>query len=378
MSNQTQWDVAVVGAGIMGLAHAYTLAKRGKRVIVFERNPRAMSASVRNFGMLWPVGLWAGEWHRRALRSRDIWVEVLEQSGIWHERTGSLHLAYREDEAAVLLEFIEAGPQAGYDCEWRDARQILAQSPLVNPENLIGGMWSPTEVCVDPRQVIAALPGWLSKTYGVQFEFNCAVTAYDQPKVTAGGREWRADRLIVCSGEDFQTLYPETFAFSGMIRVKLQMMRSQAYGEDVKLGPMLAAGLTLCHYPCFNDCPSLSALRERFERELPEYVRYGIHVMASQHGSGEITLGDSHEYGDDITPFDKDEIDRLILDYLRKFLILPNLHIASRWQGVYAKHPTEVAYTAKPAPGATIVGSPSGRGMTMSFGIAEMIVDFME
>ncbi len=369
-----QFDDAIVGAGIMGLAHAYHLAKRGRRVIVFERNERAMGASVRNFGMLWPVGLWPGEWHRRALRSRDIWLDVLNESGIWHEQTGSLHLAYHESEAAVLQEFIDVGPETGFDCEWRTPREILRLSPAVNPMNLLGGMWSPTEVCVDPREVIARLPGFLQKTYGVQFEFNTAVAGYEQPAVFAGGREWKAQNLYVCSGEDFQTLYPETFAASGMTRVKLQMMRSQAYGEQLRIGPMLAAGLTLCHYPCFSDCPSLPALRERFQKDMPDYVRYGIHVMASQHARGEITIGDSHEYDEEITPFNKDEIDELILTYLRNFLVLPDLRITSRWMGVYAKHPTEVVYTAHPAPGATIIGSPSGRGMTMSFGVAEMIV----
>src|SRR5262245_12594233 len=100
-----QFDDAVVGAGIMGMAHAYALAKRGRRVIVFERNARAMGASARNFGMLWPIGQPAGLPRRVAMRSREIWLDVLSASGLWHDRSGSLHLAYHELETAVLREF---------------------------------------------------------------------------------------------------------------------------------------------------------------------------------------------------------------------------------------------------------------------------------
>ena len=69
-----------------------------------------------------------------------------------------------------------------------------------------------------------------------------------------------------------------------------------------RLGPMLAGGLTLRHYRGFEAAPP--ALSERLERELPEHVRYGVHVLVSQNGRGELVLGDSHEYDDDIQPFD--------------------------------------------------------------------------
>src|SRR5262249_35166102 len=92
------FDDAIVGAGIVGLAHAYHLARRGRRVIVLERGERAQGASVRNFGMLWPIGQPAGPPRKLALRSLEIWRQVLQASGLWHDSAGSLHLAYRDDE----------------------------------------------------------------------------------------------------------------------------------------------------------------------------------------------------------------------------------------------------------------------------------------
>jgi FAD dependent oxidoreductase TIGR03364 len=233
-------------------------------------------------------------------------------------------------------------------------------------------MWSPTEVCVDPRRVIASLPGWLHQRYGVEFVWSCAVTGYDAPTVVAGGQEWKANRLWVCAGDDMQTLYPDALHDSGLFRCKLQMMRSQPC--EWRLGPMLAAGLTLRHYASFRDCPTLPALQKRIAAERPEFDRYGIHVMASQNGAGELVLGDSHEYRNDITPFDNAEIDRLILDYLATFLVTPDLYIAARWHGIYLKHPTESYFVAHPAPNATLVTGVGGAGMTLSFGLAEKVV----
>lgn len=372
--SSSHFDAAIVGAGILGLAHAYHLAKRGQRVIVFERSPQAMGASVRNFGMLWPIGQTAGEMHTLALRSRDIWLEVLQESGLWHEQTGSLHLTYREDEAQVLREFAETAPGKGFDCRLLTPSEVAERAPAVRQDGLTAAIWSPTETCVDPREIIGGLPAYLNRRYGVQFVFHTAVVGYEQPRVHAGGQVWEADRLFVCSGDDIQTLYPHVLQQQGFLRCKLQMMRSQPYGADFRIGPMLAAGLTLRHYKAFQECPSLAALKARVAAETPEFDRYGIHVMTSQNGRGEIVIGDSHEYDDAIEPFDKQVIDALILDYLNTFLNVPELAISTRWQGIYLKHPTEPYFIARPEPGVALVTGVGGAGMTLSFGLAEKVV----
>jgi FAD dependent oxidoreductase TIGR03364 len=209
-------DVAIVGGGILGLAHAYAAARRGHNVVVFERNPRAAGASVRNFGMIWPIGQPHGEMHAMAMRSREIWTEVLHEAQLPHFLTGSLHVVYRSDEAAVAREFAELAPSLGYACQWLDAHAVLERSHAVRSEHLLGGLWSGTELTVDPRVTIAALPAFLSERFGVQFRFATAVRSIQLPLIEAGRDQWKADCAIVCGGDDFETLYPEHFAVAGL------------------------------------------------------------------------------------------------------------------------------------------------------------------
>ena len=364
-------DVAIVGAGIVGLAHAYVAARAGRRVAVFERNPAATGASIRNFGMIWPIGQPAGALHEMALRSREIWVDVLEQTRLPFLPTGSLHAAYREDEAAVGQEFSEKAPALGYECTWLTPQQTLKRSEAIRAEGLLGALWSPTELTVDPRQVIRSLPKFLTERYGVQFFFNCAAQRVETSLVEAGPQRCEADLIIVASGDDFQTLFPEYFRQSGITRCKLQMMRTRPQPQGWALGPSLAFGLTFKHYPTFQMCRSLQALKERIARETPEFERWGIHVMVSQNSAGELTLGDSHEYGLAVDIFDKPAVNELILDFARKYLRVPSLEIAETWHGVYAKHPEHAYMRFPPAEGVRVVTVTSGIGMTMSFGIAE-------
>lgn len=364
-------EIGVVGAGILGLAHAYAAARRGRRVVVFERDARACGASVRNFGLVWPIGRPHGPMYQMALASRAQWIELLNDACLPYWPDGSLHVVYREDEAAVTREFAELAPGFGYQCAWLKAEEVLARSPAVRPQGLVGGLWSPTEVIVDPRVTLAALPAYLHERFGVEVRFGSAVRVIDLPVVEAGTERWHVDQVIVSSGADFESLYPEIYAEAGLTRVKLQMLRTAAQPDGWRIGPALAAGLTLRFYPSFQICTTLPALRKRILDETPEYELWGIHGLVSQTAAGELTLGDSHEYGLAVDIFNREEIDQLMLRYICGFLRAPNWDIAQRWYGVYAKHPDQPYLSLTPEPGVRIVTSPGGSGMTLSFGVAE-------
>jgi FAD dependent oxidoreductase TIGR03364 len=374
LTSHPRADVAIIGAGILGLAHAYVAAKSGKSVMVIEKNRRAAGASVRNFGMVWPIGQPAGTMLELSLRSRELWVEVLDLAKLPRRETGSLHLAYRADEAAVAREFAQLGPKLGYQCSWLNPAEVLERSHAVEPDGLLGALWSNTELTVDPRQIIQSLPTFLAQRYNVQFFFGTAVTAIEPPILYSGNGQWHAETVIVCNGDDFETLYPRHFAASGLTRCKLQMMRTAPQPSGWQLGPSLAAGLTLRFYPAFQVCTTLQALARRIAEETPEYDRWGIHALVSQTADGALTLGDSHEYGLSVDIFNKEEIDELILRYTRQFLRAPDLTVAERWFGVYAKHPEKPLVVMQPDDGVRVVASPGGSGMTLSFGVAEQSI----
>lgn len=371
MSHQ---EVAIVGAGIVGLAHAWAAARRGHKVTVFERTPAACGASIRNFGMVWPIGQPTGESYATALQSREAWLELSREAGVWVNDCGSIHLAHRDDEWAVLREFATVAGNLGYSCHLLTHEEVLQRSPAANPDGLMGGLFSDTELCVNPRTAIGAIPPWLARRYGIQFEFNTSITSIDDRQLRcADGRTWLADQIVVCGGSDFETLFPAAFAGAGMKRCKLQMMRTVKQPDGWRIGPHLASGLTLRHYKNFAICQSIAPLIQRIAQETPELDQYGIHVMASQTDQGEVILGDSHEYDSEISPFDKSVIDELMLRELRKLIHLPSWTIAQRWHGIYAKHPSDPVFVTSPQPRVVVCTATGGSGMTMSFGLAERL-----
>src|ERR1700720_562996 len=97
------FDLAVVGAGIVGLACARAAALKGLRVVVIDRDAQSSGASVRNFGFINVTGQERGASWTRARRTCAIWEEVAEKAGIAILQRG-LWMTTRRPEAVAILE----------------------------------------------------------------------------------------------------------------------------------------------------------------------------------------------------------------------------------------------------------------------------------
>jgi FAD dependent oxidoreductase TIGR03364 len=371
----TMPHAVIIGSGVIGLVHAITALERGWRVTVFERDGRALGASVRNFGTLWPIGCAFGPERDQALFGVRRWRDIGLAAGISTSSRGSLSLAYRGEAWTVLNEFAGRGDAFVL----MEADEVVRRYPAVNPAGLRGALFSEAETVVHPPTALPALAAHAG-SLGAAMHFGTPVTRVLEDAVeTADGRRVAFDQLLIAAGDEMRLFFPHELAAAGLQRCRLQMMRTVPQPAGFELGAILVSDLTLCHYPAFRDCPGTAKLRARLEAELPLHKQWGIHVIAAQHPDGSLTWGDSHEYGLDFEPGSRAEVDDLILESLRGFARVPDLRIASRWQGVYLKSTTgRTQVVLRPRERVTMVTAMGGLGMTLGWGLAEQTLDDWE
>ena len=175
------YDLAVVGAGICGLAHALAAARRGKRVVVIDRDAQANGASIRNFGFITVTGQQAGTCWRRAKRSVEVWLEIAEAAKIPILQRGLLTIARRAEARAVIEAFLQT--DMGAECRLVEPRELNNYGSSLRADEFAGALYSPHEARVESREAIPQLAAWLSERFPVTFLRETAVHAASPPKL---------------------------------------------------------------------------------------------------------------------------------------------------------------------------------------------------
>ncbi len=361
---QTQdFDLIVVGAGIVGLAHALLGQRAGLRVAVVERDARANGASIRNFGFVTVTGQGAPDTWRRARRARDIWAEIAPLAGIPVVHRGLL-MAARRAEAEQVIEEFAAGPM-GEGC------RVLRGAAL--PPLLAGAraaLHSPHELRVESRTAIPQLTAWLASLPGITLLPRQAVHAVEEGRVETAHGLLRAPRIAVCPGTDLATLFPAVFARRQTTLCKLHMLRLADPGW--RLPAAVMSDLGLHRYRGYADCPALPALRARLAADQPQHLADGVHLIVVQSADGTLVVGDSHHYDATPDPFQPEAVDALILAEFAAVLgAAPP--VLERWIGVYPSGP-EDAFVEAISPGVRLVSVTSGTGASTAFGLAEEVL----
>jgi FAD dependent oxidoreductase TIGR03364 len=367
------FDVIVVGAGIVGLAHAYTAARRGLRVCVVDKDAACVGASIRNFGFVTVTGQGAGDTWRRAWRSREVWGEVAPQAGIATLHQGLWLTAFRPQARKVLEEFMLT-PMAEA-CELLEVDEAQRRAPtlrLDGDQKAQAVLYSPHEMRVESRTAIGQLTRWLAETMNVQFRFSEAVLEVATPNVRTSRATLQAERVVVCTNSDLNGLFAERLSPHQLRLCQLHMLRIQPE-PGFKLPGSVMMDLSLVRYLGYSQLPAAALLREQLEREEGESLAHGIHLIVVQSADGSLVVGDSHHYGPVLEPFANQRVDDLILEHLRSAVQLQEARVTERWVGTYPSSSRTDCLIDQPNASTRLVLVTSGTGASTAFGIAEEV-----
>jgi FAD dependent oxidoreductase TIGR03364 len=369
------FDLVVVGAGIVGLAHALAGARRGMRVAVLERDARASMASVRNFGFVTVTGQDEGATRRRALRSREVWAEVAAAAGIEIHQRGAVVVARRPEAFAVLREY--AAGSMGEGCELWDAGETIARMPQVR-QGIAGALSSRHELRVEAREALPLLARWLEQAHGVTFLWGATALGIEGTSVRHGEGVVEGRAVVIAPGTAVAAFAPELAQRVRLRDCTLQMMRIASPGADFRLPSVVMTDLSLLRYGGFAAQPSAAALRERATRECSAQLAAGVHLIVAAGGDGTLVVGDSHRYGNLADPFSSSEVDELILGELQRLMHVPAPRIMQRWLGHYPVADVSPLLSEELAPRVRLVSVTSGTGMSTAFAIGEETLEWLE
>ncbi|WP_431281815.1 TIGR03364 family FAD-dependent oxidoreductase [Humitalea sp. 24SJ18S-53] len=354
-------DIIIVGAGIVGLAHALAARRAGLSVLVVDRDAQANGASIRNFGFVTVTGQGFPHTHRRAMRSRAIWAEVAALAKIAVHHRGLL-MACRRPEAVAVAEAFCAGPM-GTGCKMVAAADL---PPMLSP-GVLAALHSSHELRVESRDAIPRLAAWLEATQEVRFTRRTAVRGVAPGIVETTAGTLRAEKIIVCPGTDIATLFPEVFARRDTTLCKLHMLRLADPGW--RLPAAVMSDLGMARYLGYAHETPLGPLLDRLAAEQRDALDHGVHLIVVQGADGSLVVGDSHHYAATPDPFQPGFVDEIILDEFRAvFGAAPP--VVERWTGIYPSGPEDM-FTEDLGPGLRLVSVTSGTGASTAFGIAE-------
>ena len=362
-------ELVVVGAGIVGLAHAVEAHSRGLSVVVVERDERAVGASIRNFGHICATAQ-QGRAYDYAQLSREQWISLAGKAGFDVQATGTVIAARHDDEVAVLREFAEQ--RGATQVCLLDRAGVESHLPT-RDESVIAGAWLPMDLRVDPRAAVPAIANWLAAE-GVKFRYGESVQAFEPGLVRTNGGDIRCDRVIVAVGHDVDRLFPDIAKSIDMQRCVLHMLQVEA-PQGGLYPPAVLSGLSILRYAGLASCPSAVAVRERFARDSPELLDVGMNLMFTQRPDGDLVVGDTHTYATTHDPFKDDALDDLILRESARLLGVSALNVRLRWRGVYASS-SQTDFLNSPAyERVRVVSVTSGIGLTTAFGLAADVLD---
>jgi glycerol-3-phosphate dehydrogenase len=159
-SDRLIYDVAVIGAGVVGAAIARELSRYQLRTVLVEAASDVGAGTSKANTAIWHTGFDSkpGTLEARLLRrSYALLEEFIPQAGVPVERLGALLIAWTEDQRQALPQLFERARQNGVnDVRIVSAEEVYSLEPHVN-QGALGGLFVPGESILCPFTLPLAL-----------------------------------------------------------------------------------------------------------------------------------------------------------------------------------------------------------------------------
>jgi L-2-hydroxyglutarate oxidase LhgO len=267
-------DVAVIGAGVTGLAAARALALSGLSVCVLERHRRpGQDTSTHNSGVI-HAGIYYPPGSLKAklcVDGRRMMYEFCAQYGVAHARCGKLIVAHDDSELAVLHALQDKGLANGVeDLEIVDRTFMIAREPAVSGTAAI---WSPSTGIVNAEELVKALLRTGAEA-GVAF----------LPGTRLLSAETKSDGMIVRTERE-------------SIHARMVVNAAGLYADVVS---RMLGGETFTIYPCRGEyvdvVPAKRSLVKGLVYPLPHASGHGLGVHIVKTTGGQVWLGPTIRY----------------------------------------------------------------------------------
>jgi L-2-hydroxyglutarate oxidase LhgO len=173
-------DVAIIGAGVIGLATAHEIAKDKKQVFVLEKNRAfGLETSSRNSEVI-HAGIYYPEDSLKArlcVEGKNLLYDLCDRHNIACKKCGKIIVAADENETSWLEELCRQGRKNGVDdLELLSRTEVKKLEPSIEAR---AGLLSPSSGILDSRNLLSFLHNQ-AREKGAEFVFSTEVIGMER------------------------------------------------------------------------------------------------------------------------------------------------------------------------------------------------------